>query len=500
VTITRPGRLAAALLAAAAVAVPGTAAAAPSGTDKANVDGADLMSFAADGGDLAVTFREAGARSGVDPAAVRLGPGGGVAGVVPSDPAFAFLGRPGTPVWSVTAGGAHFPALDATRARTAVTLRLASVDGPGSFAAYTLSRWGRPTVLLDSDGRTSTRLPAGRRLENLAWTFDRPGGYRLTFEAGAGPARDTAVYRVDVPAISPAAPRAALPAPQPPSRATAQRLAAPQAQAQTRSTAPEPERKAERKVIADGHVDMGPNLQGSTWTVRLKDDTTSPPVWRELSDVVLKVSDRAKIKVPAGAGYTFLGTAGDTVWLLPQSEQDGIVWPGWNTQHESVVKGTRGTITWRLNGVTGPGQFKLFRTGSFGTPEVLFDSAKSMPQQLTIPANTHAHGNWAFTRPGLYRLAVQMNGTTTAGKAVSDTRTLTLAVGDGTDPAPGFTDGAGTGSNAGTGAAADADTAGGAGRGKLAKTGADVISVVGAGGALLVAGLGLLAAARRRRH
>jgi putative ABC transporter-associated repeat protein len=213
-------------------------------------------------------------------------------------------------------------------------------------------------------------------------------------------------------------------------------------------------------------------------------------VWRDLSDVVLKASDKAKIKVPSGAGYAFLGKAGEPVWLLPQTEQDGIVWPGWNTQHESVVKGARGNVTWRLTGVTGPGQFKLFLTGSFGTPDILFDSAKAMPQQLSIPPNTHAHGNWAFTKPGLYRLAVAMSGTTTAGKAVSDTRTLTIAVGDATDPGPGFGGGAGTGSTAGGGAAA--------GDSRLARTGADVISIAGTGGALLAAGLGLFVAARRR--
>jgi putative ABC transporter-associated repeat protein len=208
-------------------------------------------------------------------------------------------------------------------------------------------------------------------------------------------------------------------------------------------------------------------------------------------DVVLHVKDNAKITVPAGAD--FLGKQGDTVWLLPQSQQAGIVWPGWNTQHPSVVSGVKGNVTWTLKGVTGPGRYALFLTGSFGKADVLFDSAKPLPQQLAVPLNTHAHGNWAFTKPGLYRLAVQMSGTTTAGKAVTDTRTLTIAVGDDTDPTSGF----GPGSGAGGGGDRSGEDKGG---GRLPRTGAGWVLSAGAAGVVLVAvGALLVLLARRRR-
>jgi putative ABC transporter-associated repeat protein len=163
--------------------------------------------------------------------------------------------------------------------------------------------------------------------------------------------------------------------------------------------------------------------------------------------------DKAKIKVPSGSDYTFLGPAGSDVWLLPQAQQSGIVWPGWNTQDPSVVNGTNGNVTWRLTSVNGPGEYKLFLTGSFGKPEVLFDSAKSLPQQMAIPPNTHAHGNWAFTKPGVYRLGVQMTATTKAGRSVTDTRTLNVAVGP-VDPNTAFP----SGSSGGGGDSGGGDT------------------------------------------
>jgi putative ABC transporter-associated repeat protein len=244
-----------------------------------------------------------------------------------------------------------------------------------------------------------------------------------------------------------------------------------------------------RKVFADGHVDMGPQLNGSTWRIRIRDDTGSPPVWRELTDVVLHAVDKAKIKVPAGADYAFLGTADSDVWLLPQAQQAGIVWPGWNTQDPSVVSGTRGNVTWKLLSVDGPGEFKLFLTGSFGKPQVLFDSAKTLPQQMDIPSNTHAHGNWAFTKQGVYRIGVQMSGTTTAGAAVTDTRTLNVAVGA-VDPNTVFPANGGNGNGNGNGNG-----------GNLPKTGTSwLVPTVSIGVVLVLLGVVLVLVSRRRKR
>ncbi|GAA2853600.1 hypothetical protein Acy02nite_50270 [Actinoplanes cyaneus] len=478
------------------------------------VAGADLIALSVDSGKLLLNFREHGQAEDTDPAQLRFTAAAQPAGTVPDDPAYAFLGPPGTTVWSL-AGGEGLPAIDTTAVAGDVALELVSADGPGSFAAYTLSNWGRPALLLDSDSRTSTPVPAGRRTGGLVWMFDSPGEYRLTLRAtvrtGSTTTQDEATYTVTVPGAGTTAPAAATPAltaPTAPAAAAKQAAAATPtgqpshatAAAKALSTTAASTTAAGRKVISEGHVDMGPQLSGSTLTIRLKDDSTTPATWRDLADVTLKVSDKAKIAVPSGSGYAFLGAAGDQVYLLPQSQQAGIVWPGWNTQHESIISGTKGNVTWRLRKVDGPGAVKLFLTGSFGAPEVVFDSARSLPQQLSIPPNTHAHGNWAFTEAGTYRLAVEMTATTTAGKTVSDTRTLTFAVGDatgtggGTTAGPSATAGGGgdnTGSTTGT-------TTGSAG-GKLPQTGTDILSIA-TGGLLLAAGGAFLIVVTRRRR
>ncbi|WP_018215160.1 TIGR03773 family transporter-associated surface protein [Salinispora vitiensis] len=507
--------LALAVLALAVGAAPAVAETATIGATDA-----DLVSVTLDGDAMSLRIRDAGqvARDvpGYDPAEVVLGPDGGLAGRVPAKSALAFLGPAGQPMWSLSTGDTGFPALDTTGVplgavtEDTVTLRLRSVEGPGTFTAYRLSGLEGATALFGSGTNLprSLRLPAATRTDGVVWAFDAAGDYRLTLTVSADlrsgeAASAEATYRVRVPEIVPAGqvlPSAAQP-PRPGSQpdtaalaptvaevrptATPKPLAAPMAPAAAKTgTTTE---TGTQQVIADGHVDMGPQLSGADWTIRIKDDRTSPAVWRETADVVLWIKDNAKITVPAGAD--FLGAQGDSVWLLPQSQQSGIVWPGWNTQHESVVSGIKGDVTWTLKGVDGPGRFALFLTGSFGEADVLFDSATSFPQQLAVPLNTHAHGNWAFSKPGLYRLAVQMSGTTTAGKAVTDTKTLTIAVGDSTDPSGGFGSGSGSGDDG-----QDQD-----GTGPLPRTGAGWVLLAGTVGVVLVIAGALLVLLARRR-
>ncbi|MFE2761323.1 TIGR03773 family transporter-associated surface protein [Streptomyces halstedii] len=184
-----------------------------------------------------------------------------------------------------------------------------------------------------------------------------------------------------------------------------------------------------RTVIGDGHIDMGPRFDHGTWTVQIRDDTTRPATWRDTSDVVLQVKDTARTEVPDSEEFGFLGDPGDEVWLLPQVQQDGVLWPGWNSQEPKVAANVEREVTWRLTGVEGPGDFVLFLNGSFGTPKVLFDSTKTFPQETGIEVNTHVHGNWAFTAPGTYLLDVRMSAVTKDGRSHDSGRTLQFSVG-----------------------------------------------------------------------
>jgi surface-anchored protein len=182
-------------------------------------------------------------------------------------------------------------------------------------------------------------------------------------------------------------------------------------------------------VVADGHVDLGPRLVDGEWVVQLRDDTAGEPVWRDPADVVLQVADAARNTVPDDPAYAFLGAPGSDIWVLPQVQAQGVVWPGWNTQEPGVLDAAGRGVDWLLHGVEGPGRFELFLNGGFGAPETIFSSGRPYPQRIGVEPGTHAHGNWVFTAPGAYLLDVEM--ATADGR--SDRAVLKVHVGPG-DP------------------------------------------------------------------
>ncbi|WP_343973403.1 TIGR03773 family transporter-associated surface protein [Kribbella koreensis] len=184
-------------------------------------------------------------------------------------------------------------------------------------------------------------------------------------------------------------------------------------------------------VIADGHVDLGPRFVDGKWTIQLRDDTADPVVWRPLENVVVQATGKAELSVPADPAYAFLGKTGQKIWVIPQVQQPGVVWPGWNTQDPEVAKRVDREVTWKLNGVDGPGTFTLFLNSDFGKPAPVFDSRKPYPQETGIDVNTHVHGNWTFSAAGTYLLDITMTANLTDGTTVTDRRPLRLHAGPG---------------------------------------------------------------------
>jgi putative ABC transporter-associated repeat protein len=210
-----------------------------------------------------------------------------------------------------------------------------------------------------------------------------------------------------------------------------------------------------RTVIGDGHVDMGARFVSGAWAIQVRDDTVRPAVWRNLTDVVWHVVDAAKLQVPDNPQFAFLGRPGSQVWVLPQVQRRGVLWPGWNTQDPEVAATVNREVTWTLHGVIGPGAFVLFANADFGAPRILFNSARPVPQRTGIDVGTHVHGNWVFTAPGSYLLDIAMSARTRDGRQVTDRELLRVYVGAG-DPAAAFTVAAPPGFPASTTPAAEA--------------------------------------------
>ncbi|MEU0077544.1 choice-of-anchor M domain-containing protein [Micromonospora tulbaghiae] len=162
-------------------------------------------------------------------------------------------------------------------------------------------------------------------------------------------------------------------------------------------------------VLAGGHVDViDVDYAAGALTVDVLDGTGTTDVERNPSDVLFRVPDTAKITVPGGSAWSFLGTGGHA-WVLPQASTAGLLWAGWNTAEVPTGVFQNNRVTFRLTSVSGPAGFSIY-TVSGGTPTVLFDSGDGLPDSLNVNRNTHAHANWGFDAAGTYTVTFEVTG------------------------------------------------------------------------------------------
>lgn len=419
-------------------------------------------------------------------------------------------GTGGLPDWDTT----NVPA-----GASAVSWTLDSVQGPGRFQGYTVED-GHPVSRFDSaapetDKSQTYAMPAGGR-GDFGWVFDTPGRYRVAFTVSAtlasGHSASTpAVYTVDVSeaesvptsTTSPAAggglsvpeqPRAALAEPVP--------AAAPQAQDPVVTA---DDTASGRVVLGEGHVDaLAPRVVDGRFQIQIKDSTQAGKVsWRRPSDVVFQVRPAARFPLPANDKLSFAGKPGDLVYLIPQVQQDGVIWAGWSTEALTPQQ-IAGPVTYTLTSVDGPAPVAIFTTGTFGDEKLLLGNAPGTPTTMQVPLATHAHANWIFPKDGIYRLTFTLTAQQAGGGTYTDTQTYGFAVGN-ADPAQAFGAGAGTGDTGGTVGMQGQQQSGSDGTadsrtGELAYTGTSAVLPLGAGGVLLVVGgIGFVFFANRRR-
>lgn len=192
-------------------------------------------------------------------------------------------------------------------------------------------------------------------------------------------------------------------------------------------------------VLETGHVDMGPRFVDGTWRLLVHDDAarTDPSaasVWRTPERTVLRVVDAAVQQVPDDPAYAFVGAEpGADVWVVPQTQDPDVVWLGWNTQDPEVMASVDRGVTLGLRGVQGPGTMTVYlQSGTFGAPQVLWDSRAAGPQDVWVDVNTHTHASWVFTAPGVYLVQVEVAADLLDGSRATDTQVLRVAVGSAT--------------------------------------------------------------------
>ncbi|MGP5660214.1 choice-of-anchor M domain-containing protein [Corynebacterium falsenii] len=195
-------------------------------------------------------------------------------------------------------------------------------------------------------------------------------------------------------------------------------------------------------LLDSGHVDaFSVSADANGLYLDLKEDVTGQHVRHDPESVTLGVKQEAyRDNIP---GLDMPG------YLLPLTEQSGLLWPGWDTT--AVAAAGLGHIDITFNDVSGPGRVFLFTQEGLGgglAPllntglEVV--SGSSIPQQY--PAHTHAY--WVFEQPGTYTMNVSASSPDTGQSSEAHTYTWQVGDGSGTVPSTG-----GSGSQSGDSAA-----------------------------------------------
>lgn len=154
--------------------------------------------------------------------------------------------------------------------------------------------------------------------------------------------------------------------------------------------------KEDKLIIKHGHVDLATYSTGNGIGFAVQEDVTGSHVKRDPSKVVFYAGNAAK---------------DGNVWRLPQTQKGSVPWVGWSNQGLHPHKSSKIS----LESVKGPGSVRIWLQGGLGTKAKTVMSSNGNRTYM-IPANTHMHLNWDFSKSGYYtiRLAVSANGKTLA--------------------------------------------------------------------------------------
>ena len=190
-----------------------------------------------------------------------------------------------------------------------------------------------------------------------------------------------------------------------------------------------------RTKISHGHLDIQATLKDRQLSVGLRDDSgiiDADSTVRPLDSVVWTVSEnarRVRTERMADEKLNFMGPVDTAFYGLPQTQQSGLPWPGYNTQDIDYSQ-LRGPVRLHVVPRVMPegARFGMF-TESLNGADVLLDSTTGKTT-IDIDYATHAHANWVFSEPGQYMFDVHYSATLADGTEVSSpVQQLAVAVG-----------------------------------------------------------------------
>lgn len=187
-------------------------------------------------------------------------------------------------------------------------------------------------------------------------------------------------------------------------------------------------------VMKSGHIDaFHASASGSAVDLQMKWDN-SPDKTK------IFAPEKSVIDVPAKAWSSGVAQViGHEAYMLPQVQEAGIPWVGWDMLGLGAGGYRKATIV--LDEVAGPGSVRMFIERGFGAkPQPLAEGKNADDYVVRTgdrladgPELTHKHFYWTFDDPGVYTIVAHVEAKGEPGTKSTRSRTYTFAVGGTTE-------------------------------------------------------------------
>ncbi len=158
------------------------------------------------------------------------------------------------------------------------------------------------------------------------------------------------------------------------------------------------------------HVDLpvvwNPGLAGSTNALSMQVHAEELGLSLAPTNATLVGVEASRLELPAG--FEAFGPAGSPFWVLPQSQDPALLYPGFSA--EDLPRGLfAGRVEIRLLSLEGPGDFFVWQADQFGGIDMAMNSRDGItPEDHVSPlVGGHDHYNLGFSTNGLYRVVLQ---------------------------------------------------------------------------------------------
>lgn len=190
----------------------------------------------------------------------------------------------------------------------------------------------------------------------------------------------------------------------------------------------------------EGHTNVGIVYEFGAWNLHIGQHEATPPMEYAPNEAILGVDIvGAHSTIPANPQFSFLGTAGSPVWILPQVQDPALLFLGFGTEELEPGLFVNNQVTMSLKAVRAPGQFSVFENDMFGNPTVLMNSGDGITGAdfLALPSGGHQHVNWSFSAPGIYEVDFEAAGTLVEGNVFTTSGPITYTFEVAAVPEPG---------------------------------------------------------------